>query len=631
MSLSTRKVSPLEGLRSNGDKKSEVLVLRERGNSTASFESVKTTERLLDRLDLSEDDEALLQQALKEAHAQNLAGVTLKNYENRAVCVPASAFPSLRKSSGSSVQSDGSEYKPLMHILKELSEKEKITVSKKKQVELHLPRSRYSYFVEEDSDEEQNGAVLDTQAGTVNFERFRSKTATGPTLSKSVSHTSEPDIINNFSSTPQRLTSKNTGLNSKDYHLAHIQGTGSSTSLETKGLIKRSTQSSIDSDVSGESDKKSQHVDEAPRWIFTTPMKPGSASSSQQNSLSPSKRSSQQKGHKKTPSSFFKNFFKSPKITDSRPEMVKVKSTGSTPNSTPSSTPTSAKFKFPSIQTEALRSSESRNSPPLTASSDLTPRFPPRAKNSHFDHNRASSDPNVLVSRRNEMEGTKGGGRRNKPDTHIYGLVRPRTHETTIRQSQNDVPPNADARIKMVIELRNRGNLKASTEHLKALCGMQNPTGYLLFGLALRYGSGVDKDYSQSLMYLKRAADIRSEEDEIFSLDMDPLKLTDVPHVPPEPQAPALYECGMSYLKGYGVDEMDEIKGIKYLEKAASLGHLDSMCLSGTLWSKSSAKRAKDKSRAAAWFRLADRRGADLIGADWIYKDKYQSRSIDSL
>ncbi|SCU88825.1 LAFA_0E14752g1_1 [Lachancea sp. 'fantastica'] len=633
MSFSTRKVSPLDQLRGKAgqvidhqEKKSEVLVLRERGNSTASFDSVQTTERLLDRLDLNEEDEALLQQALKEAQAHNLDGFTIKKHENRAVCVPASGFPSLRKSSGSSVQSEGSEYKPLMNILKELSEKEKITLSKKKQVELHLPRSRYSYFVEEESDGDQNGD-FDFQNRTINFENYRTRNGTRLPATKSVSHTSESDPVSENTSTPYRLPSKDSAMNSGAHPLANIPGSGSSSSLETKGLIKRSTQSSIDSEISRESDKRSKQVDEAPKWKFSTPMKTGSASASRQTSVSPSKRSSEHhKGHKKTPSSFFKNFFKSPKVSESRPEMIKVKSTGSTPMSTPPSN----KFQFPVPQLETASSPGSRAAhPPLTASSDLTPQFPPRT-HLHFDHNRASSDPNVLVSRRSEMEGYKRGEPHEEHATH-FGLVRPKTHEAAIRPSQKELHLNTDARIRMVIELRNRGNLKASTEHLKALCEMQNPTGFLLYGLALRYGSGVDKDYPQSLHYLKKAADIRSEEDEIFVLDIDPFKLAHVPHVPPEPRAPALYECGMAYLKGYGVAEVDEIKGIKYLEKAASLGHLDSMCLSGTLWSKSSEKKTKNKARAAAWFRLADRRGADLIGADWIYKDKYQSRSIDSL
>ena len=88
-----------------------------------------------------------------------------------------------------------------------------------------------------------------------------------------------------------------------------------------------------------------------------------------------------------------------------------------------------------------------------------------------------------------------------------------------------------------------------------------------------------------------------------------------------------MYECGISYLKGYGVDRVDELKGLKYLEKAAALGHVDSICLSGTIWSKKSKVRRRDMARAAAWFRIADKRGANLIGAEWIYKDKYMQPS----
>lgn len=87
------------------------------------------------------------------------------------------------------------------------------------------------------------------------------------------------------------------------------------------------------------------------------------------------------------------------------------------------------------------------------------------------------------------------------------------------------------------------------------------------------------------------ATDIKSFAAEVLDLDINPLNfasMDDIPDIAPEPTAPALYECGMAYLKGLGMDHPDERKGLKFLEKAALLGHVDSMCLSGTIWSKTS-------------------------------------------
>lgn len=178
--------------------------------------------------------------------------------------------------------------------------------------------------------------------------------------------------------------------------------------------------------------------------------------------------------------------------------------------------------------------------------------------------------------------------------------------------------------------MRNRGKLEESARRLRNACQSDDGTAHLLYGLALRHGCGVPKDYKESLHYIKVATGVKSEPEEVFNITVDPFGIEEngsLPQVVPEPMAPALYECGMAYLKGYGVENPDEQKGLKYLEKAAALGHIDSMCLSATIWSKKSAVRKKDVARAAAWFRLAEKRGANLIGSDWIHKDKYMKKA----
>ncbi|SMN21426.1 similar to Saccharomyces cerevisiae YBR007C DSF2 Deletion suppressor of mpt5 mutation [Maudiozyma saulgeensis] len=185
---------------------------------------------------------------------------------------------------------------------------------------------------------------------------------------------------------------------------------------------------------------------------------------------------------------------------------------------------------------------------------------------------------------------------------------------------------NTNTLITSAINMRIEGKLEASALKLKKACESGNTTAFLLYGLALRHGCGTPEDQRLSLSYIKRATGIKSFEDEVYSCDIDPLILEENNSIPTklqEPLVPALHECGISYLKGYGGEEADEFKGLKFLEKAASLNHVDSMCLCGIIWSQKSENRKKDIVRAAAWFRLADKRGANLIGSEWIYKKKY--------
>ncbi|SCU90696.1 LADA_0F05864g1_1 [Lachancea dasiensis] len=623
MSFPAKKLSPLDGLQRKTDSQtrtedqsSEILILHERSDSVVSYESIKTTERLLDRLELSPDDEALLQQALKENEVQTISGSGAP--EKRVVCVPASGFPSLRKLSGSSGSSNTKEMAPFMNILSELSQKEKIKLSKLNEVELHMPQSRYSYLVEEDSGEDTDDFLtsrLAPDGRAISFERYRMKVP--PRKSSSASLINQPNIETTPRIIPQYALQKDGHHNSLQTPM------GSTSSLETKVLIKPSTHSSMESERSQESDKN-RSGDKPPSWKFSTPQK-FEPSFTADESPSPTKA---RKGHKKKTSFSLKSLFKSPKVESPKAVFSQVQSSESTPNSTP----IVSKFKFPPPQMDdiAIPSSHTGFEAPQTWN-DNHKTF--RANFVHLDHSRASSDSNVYVSRTDGNWNKRSAGPISSQtrNTHMPRLMRPSTQENSQSHLSKDTQVTQEARIRTAIELRNKGLLNQSAEQLKVLCDMNNPTGHLLYGLALRYGSGVEVDYLESFKHLKLASGVHSEERELFSVDIDPFKLHNVPHVPREPQAPALYECGISYLKGYGVNEIDEVKGLKYLEKAASNGHLDSMCLSGTIWSKSSKVRRKNMTRAAAWFRLADRRGADLIGADWIYKDKYQNRSIESL
>lgn len=629
MSYSPKKLSPLDDIRQktssckgdeikrSSDEYLNMFLGKEGNESVLSLDSLQTTERLLDRLDLSTEDEVLLQQALREEETRRTQLQDLK--QKRVLCMPASGFPSLRHAGGSGNHSNLIDHNSTMHIINGLSNKEKVRPSNRNAIELHFSKYRYSYLVEEESDAEENDGLNPDQSvinQAVSIDKFRLKNYQYTSKMDTLTETYERQ---NYSfPAPNRPTLKTS--QQSPFHTPK----GSISSIESKYLIKPSTQSSGDSDLSKASDVRVPHYNST--YNFSTPRKSNSNSSIQQDISSPSKSVSTTKTHKKKSSFSLKNLFRSPKVES-------IKSPKKDYSTSLESTPVSKNFRFPSNQQDFY--SQSSSPSPYTASDSHTPNQQEKHNQGHKPDNNYSL--NISDDRASEITESCFKSSMGSISQRKLSLNREKSMESTshtdspklqsgtaysnyLNHEQDLVP---ERRIRTAIELRNRGHLKESTEQLRALCNGGYRIGYLLYGLALRHGSGTKQDYKSSFKYLKMAADIQSEELQIFDRAINPFELNDVPYDPPEPLAPALYECGICYLKGYGVEFIDEVKGLKYLEIAASLGHIDSMCLSGTIWSKKSRNRKKDSARAAAWFRLADKRGATLIGAEWIYKDKY--------
>lgn len=131
--------------------------------------------------------------------------------------------------------------------------------------------------------------------------------------------------------------------------------------------------------------------------------------------------------------------------------------------------------------------------------------------------------------------------------------------------------------------MRHQGKLEESAQRLKKACACGNKTAFLLYGLALRHGCGVDKNLKLSLGYLMAATDIKSFAAEVLDLDINPLNfasMDDIPDIAPEPTAPALYECGMAYLKGLGMDHPRRAKRFEIFGKSCSIRPCRLKCLS---------------------------------------------------
>ncbi|CAI4037250.1 hypothetical protein SMKI_02G1180 [Saccharomyces mikatae IFO 1815] len=674
--------------------------------SSISFESIQTTERLLDKLDLSLEDELILQEALLEEE-NALRNSQLSQANGPTLCMPASEFPSLRyRSNPSPTYIQARDRSLIIDSLKEKDSSLRGKFSSCK-VERHMPKkSRYSYIVEEDYDSEtfniSNPQIKRNERdykypnydsntrgtntpNSFNFENYR--------IENTRLHHLYPMLLSsdNDNKNIKKINSNNINNSMKNDWKFEKQGSpnefvpaqrstclhrnGSSTSTNTSfsevgQLSKPKTQSSFESESSSFAKLKSTKSD-------TTPVKssPKRSSSSTSTLTKPNTMTSDisvpptppYKTHKKKSSlSSLKKLFKSPRARAKNKK--DLESEGSSPihsatnlldfsgentqvqpisNTVNNYSPHLAKYIFPPNPTFHFRT--------LSSPQSATEKKTNSKVRPNRTHLRTFSDFHTMEKDLRTEELSALTGQSNKPNcpkvirrtlsldsmvpndqAHYTDTLNHRKQESnTTKKSgklkfhQEPYDNDESLHIGQAITMRHQGKLEESAQRLKRACARGNKTAFLLYGLALRHGCGVDKNLKLSLGYLMAATDIKSFAAEVLDLDINPLNfisIDDIPDIAPEPTAPALYECGMAYLKGLGTDHPDEIKGLKFLEKAALLGHVDSMCLSGTIWSKTSNIKKKDLARAAAWFRIADKKGANLLGSDWIYKEKYMKR-----
>lgn len=608
--------------------------------SLLSFDSVQTTERLLDKLELTEEEELLLEKALRENNERQNS--LLYSDQEPSVCVPAKGFPSLRNTRKANPPNHRRIFSTGSTAM--LSDDARLVSSRGSVVENNVSDLRYSYVaIEEDDDggddredcrDYQNpyerGSWDQNQhckgSPPINIEKFRFKKY------EPVKFNVTPPITSFCSSDTFDKEGTCTPI--------HTPGHTPKNSVSSIKLNNSNTQSSSDSDFTSKQfsrtpeDKSSSAFHYSGSNVFSTPT------------------AEFKKGHSAKKSSFsLKNLFKSPKVRSVADEP----STPSAKNK-PSSLPNTPMmpFKFPSgANTETTNNHieeekhHTKNLGNLHMDNILNIR-------NTSGHSKTMSDSSTVPTTNNSTNYSQTQTQIPK-QKHVYKLlIEPRPSVKSSNHSK--LPSNAASvissemalselkannslraqvqrndstrrilakqHINIAIELRNKGNFRDSTVHLKEACKLGDKTAFLLYGLALRYGSGSEIDLQESFNWIKGATGIKNFKSQVFNRSVDPTTLSGPFNASNDCAAPAMYECGIAYLKGIGISP-DEWKGLKCLEYAASLGHVDSMCLCGTLWSRNTGIRWRDVKKAAAWFRLAKDYGADLIGAEWIYKEKY--------
>ncbi|CCK72189.1 Dsf2p KNAG_0J01070 [Huiozyma naganishii CBS 8797] len=709
--------------------------------STLSVASILTNGRLLDKLELTADDELLLQKILQDE--QNGGDITDGQDEPHIlevgkISMPASQFRSLRDKISGLPDANGNTRTGTddgNNGLRTLLERHAVVKDKTltTKVEQHYANtSRYSYIVEESeldrlsfqdmsmqnalpsSNSSRNISGRTTNTAAYSLGQPNRKTRNGANGGVNIDHFRVPSsniygtrdlndknrggldaeskaaielqlVMGRDIYFPTKVN-KSSGDVPRHYYHSLVDGTasrgrssstinrigsnGSGTSKDTQfsnypQLSQPNTQSSCDTETN--SPVSSTSTDK--QHISSTPSRPRSTSNLTSKFYSEFTQPSSPvvKEHKKKSSlSSLKNLFKTPKGRKSPTENK------SSQNSTHSTIKGSSRD---NLNDTAYSSSVNDSPSPLQSKNISQYIFPPnplvhtKPMSSLLRYSNPTEPPAKSIAQLADHSPLNGRERppfrQHKSFSHIPQsdtlvisqvpshkrtksslIFPPRPSETglgpdLVQHQVMDEPSPALVRdetsaslnhrlVLSAIDMRKEGKLEASAEKLSKACQKGNKTAFLLYGLALRNGYGVAKDMEKSFLYISQATGIQSLEVEIFKAEVNPFELerdqSKIPEKIEEPLVPALYECGISYLKGFGVHKIDEWKGLKFLEKAASLGHVDSMCLSGIIWSQNSSdehRRKKDIVKAASWFRLAAKGGADLIGSDWLYKKKY--------
>ncbi|KAK3848049.1 MAG: hypothetical protein J3R72DRAFT_429739 [Linnemannia gamsii] len=206
----------------------------------------------------------------------------------------------------------------------------------------------------------------------------------------------------------------------------------------------------------------------------------------------------------------------------------------------------------------------------------------------------------------------------------------------------------ADANIQKAIELHENNQLEEATHYFRLAAQSDNPVGQLMYGLSLRHGWGCTPNPKDAIFYLQRAAEYAMGE----LKELNPSTSASIRAIQAHPsmrgsrkdqQQPlkrmgtidrkaamltarkelvmALYELGMSFLKGWGVAK-DKVIAFHYFKLAADFGDPDSQNETAQCF-LDGVGTEKNAFEAARYYRLASDQGASQMGNSWIWKPKY--------
>lgn len=193
--------------------------------------------------------------------------------------------------------------------------------------------------------------------------------------------------------------------------------------------------------------------------------------------------------------------------------------------------------------------------------------------------------------------------------------IRARQPHVRNSPSQDIANLSPEQHLEKGIECHSSGSLSKSTYHLRLAAKGGLPTGMLLYALACRHGWGMRPNQAEGVSWLKRAVDSSSLE---FLADNE--GNTGKPGTAEEKSrkaqfALAIYELGISYMKGWGIPK-DRPLAVRCFEIAGSWGDLDALAEAGFCYTQGVGCK-KDLKKAADFYRRAADGGMSMAGNSW--------------
>lgn len=189
--------------------------------------------------------------------------------------------------------------------------------------------------------------------------------------------------------------------------------------------------------------------------------------------------------------------------------------------------------------------------------------------------------------------------------------LRPQTAAT----QASSLNMTADDHVAKGIDLHEKGSLNESTYHLRIAAKQNNPTGMLLYALACRHGWGMRSNQQEGVRWLRKAVD---------SVGLEMLENPDAPGASKAKElqkayrsqfALSIYELGVSYLNGWGIDQ-DKGLALRCFEIAGQWGDVDAMAEAGFCYAEGVGCK-KDMKKAARFYRQAETNGMSMVGNSW--------------
>ncbi|KAJ3396025.1 hypothetical protein HDU92_004328 [Lobulomyces angularis] len=197
----------------------------------------------------------------------------------------------------------------------------------------------------------------------------------------------------------------------------------------------------------------------------------------------------------------------------------------------------------------------------------------------------------------------------------------------------SDLMIDKNDNLQLAIYYHEQGFLDIATYYFSISASQGNSIGLLMFAVSLRHGWGVEQNEQRAVKLLQKAADstleslkfdsgisgsvINGDNNEFKGAVSTLKKFTAKTEL-----SLVFFELGQSFRQGWGI-EKNKQNALYYLTIAAQLGDRDAQIELGQIYLEGHLGVKADKKIAATWFREAIKNGAEMVGMQWVHKEKY--------